>query len=72
MTYDKEESWAKTWVRRGLLWALFMYAAATFIYPLIAQEPITEISVLVGIPIWLIVGLGFGYAMKMLANKKGK
>jgi hypothetical protein len=41
----------------------------TFIHPLIAQHEITQKSILIGIPLWLIGGLGWGYTMKIVLNK---
>jgi hypothetical protein len=62
----------KNWLKSGLLWGLFMYVAMTFIFPLIEQEQISRMKILIGIPIWLFGGLGFGYTMKILMNRKGK
>lgn len=62
----------KKWLMMGLIWGLFMYVIMTFIFPLIIQEEITQKSMLIGIPIWLIGGLGFGFTMKIWMNRKGK
>ncbi len=57
------------WLVTGLLFGLFMYLIMTFVYPLIAQHEITQKSILIGIPLWLIGGLGWGYTMKIVLNK---
>ncbi len=63
---------AKSGLIMGLIWGLFMYLVMTFIFPLIMQEEMTQKSMLIGIPIWLIAGLAFGFTMKIWMNKKGK
>ena len=68
---EKKNS-TKNWLKLGLFWGLFMYITMTYIFPLINHEEITKTKMLIGIPFWLIGGLGFGYTMKVLMNKKGK
>ena len=62
----------KNWLKYGLLWALFMYVTMTFLFPLIQHEPISTTIALIGIPIWILAGLGFGYTMKVWMNRKGE
>ena len=62
----------KNWLTSGLLWGLFMYVSMVLIYPMIRGVEITQKSILIGIPLWLIGGLGWGYTMKRWINKKGK
>ena len=62
----------KNWLKMGLAWGLFMYLTMVFIFPFIMQEEITQKSMLIGIPIWLIGGLSFGFTMKIWMNRKGK
>ena len=62
----------KNWLKSGLFFGLFMFVIMTFIFPLIEQEQITQKSILIGIPVWLIGGLFFGYTMKIWMNKKGR
>jgi hypothetical protein len=59
----------RVWLISGLLFGLFMYFAMTIIYPLITQQEITLRALLIGIPLWLIGGLGWGYTMKIVMNK---
>lgn len=60
------------WLKSGLWVGLFMYVAMEIIFPVIDQKEITQKSLLIGIPFWLICGLGWGYTMKVWMNKKGK
>jgi hypothetical protein len=57
------------WVRQGLFWGLFMYVFTTLMFPLIDGEGITLRKTLIGIPIWTIGGLVFGYTMKIINGK---
>lgn len=59
------------WVSRGLLWGLLMYVFETLMAPLINKEVISFNKLLIGIPIWAIGGLVFGYIMKLI-NVKSK
>ncbi len=59
------------WIKNGLIWSLFMFMVMTFIFPLIISEPITLVTVLIGIPIWTLAGLSFGYFMKVYLYKRG-
>lgn len=68
---EKKNS-TKSWLKSGLLWGLFMFVSMVLIYPMIKGVEITQESILIGIPLWLIVGLGWGYTMKRSMNKKGK
>jgi hypothetical protein len=56
------------WVRQGLFWGAFMYVFMTFMFSLIDGEGITLRMALIGIPIWTIGGLGFGYTMKLITK----
>lgn len=62
----------KIWLKSGLFFGLFMFVFMVILYPLIKGEAITQKSVFIGIPLWLICGLGWGYIMKRWMNKKGK
>ena len=52
------------WIKIGLSYGLFMYLYMTFLSPLLFSEPITLSSALIGVPIWILAGLGFGFFMK--------
>lgn len=60
----------RVWFISGLLFGLFMFIAMEILYPLIAEHEITPKALLIGIPLWLIGGLGWGYTMKIVMNKK--
>lgn len=60
------------WIWQGFTWGLLMYITMTFLYPLFSDEPITWARALIGIPIWALAGLGFGYAMKQVMGVTGK
>ena len=62
----------KNWLKSGLFFGLFMYVSMIIIFPLIKGEEITQRNLLIGLPFWLIGGLGWGYMMKRWMNKKGK
>lgn len=68
----EKENTTKNWLKSGLLFGLFMFITMQIIFPLIKSEEITQKSILIGIPICLIFGLGWGLTMKWWMNKKGK
>jgi hypothetical protein len=51
------------WIRHGLSWGVFMYLSTVFLFPLLRGKKITMMAVLIGIPLWIIGGLAFGYSM---------
>jgi hypothetical protein len=59
----------KLWIKTGLIWGLFMFVSMTFISPLLKGNEITLSDVLISIPVWVLAGLGFGYAMKNIGKK---
>ena len=68
----QKKNTTKIWLRSGLIFGLLMYVTMSIIFPLIEREEITQKKLLIGIPIWLICGLGWGLTMKWWMNKKGK
>ena len=54
----------KKWQKVGLIWALWMFAFMNIAFPLIKGEEITFKQIAIGIPIWLLGGLIFGYLMR--------
>jgi len=58
------------WLTFGLFWGISMYFFSVFLFPYFSGEAIQIKKVLVGIPMWLICGLGMGYAMKMVYAQK--
>lgn len=67
-----EKNTTKHWLKSGLSFSLFMFITMQILYPLITNEEITQKSILIGIPIWLIAGLSWGLIMKLFLNRKGK
>lgn len=68
----EEKNTTKNWLKMGLIWGAIMYVIMTSVFPIFEQKEITQRGLLIGIPIWLIAGLGFGLIMKIWMNKKGK
>ena len=66
----KEDYQNKGWILQGLVFGVIMYVFMTFLSPFITNDTITLQRVLIGVPIWLIAGLTYGFAMKTLAKKK--
>lgn len=60
------------WLKQGLSFGIIMYFFMTILFPIILKEEITQENLLIGIPINLIGGLVFGYAMKLFMTKKEK
>ena len=65
----EKKNTTRRWLISGLLFGLFMFIAMEILYPLIAEHGITQKALLIGIPLWLICGLGWGYTMKIVMNK---
>ena len=63
--YDK-----KSWIKTGLGWALFMFIMMTIVFPLYDGSEINIKTILIGVVIWTISGLLFGYTMKLFFNAK--
>lgn len=60
----------KKWQKLGLIWALWMFIIMTFVFPFFSGENITLKKTLIGIPIWFIGGLVFGYSQRKNFEKK--
>lgn len=60
----------KKWQKVGLIWGLSMFIFMCFVWPLISGEEITLKKILIGIPIWTIAGLLFGYSQRNNLEKK--
>lgn len=53
----------KRWPITGLVWGVLMYLLNVIVLPLIMDTEISAVSLLVGIPIWTLGGLAFGYTL---------
>ncbi len=62
----------KNWIKTGLSWGAFMFIFMEIGFRSFQGKEITGRSLLVGIVLWTISGLIFGYVMKLLTNSKGK
>ncbi len=60
----------KKWVVTGLSWGIIMFVIMSVGYPYFSSEEITLKSLSLGIGIWTIGGLSFGYSMKIYMNKR--
>ena len=58
------------WWLSGLIWGFLMYVSMVIIFPLIKGENITQKGLLIGIPLWTVGGLLFGYTMKRITGKR--
>ena len=61
-----------SWLKTGISWGAIMFILMTNVNPLIAGKEITLIMILIGIPLWIVAGLGFGYSMKYWMGKHTK
>lgn len=59
----------KSWVQTGLSWGAFMFLVMTFGLPYFSGQNITLKNVIIGLVLWTLTGLGFGYTMKLFMNK---
>jgi ABC-type polysaccharide/polyol phosphate export permease len=61
----------KKWVRSGLVWAGILYVITMVIFPMIDHERFDLEKLLLGLPLWALVGLIIGYLFeKKKHNKK--
>ena len=61
----------KKWVRSGLVWAGILYVITMGLFPIIDHERFDLEKLLLGIPVWALVGLIIGYLFEKKKNKKG-
>jgi hypothetical protein len=58
------------WVTQGLSWGFFMFLFMDIIFPLFDDEGYKPLKLIVGVIVWTLTGLLFGYTMKKLMFKK--
>ncbi|MEA3424689.1 MAG: hypothetical protein U9R46_00445 [Bacteroidota bacterium] len=58
------------WVTEGLSWGYFMFVAMDIVYPLLVGESYSAVKFLIGIVVWTLIGLLFGYVMKQMVFKR--
>lgn len=59
----------KYWIKTGLLWGAFMFLIMSIGLPYFKGNEITWQTLLLGLVIWTIGGLGYGHMMKLFINK---
>jgi hypothetical protein len=66
----------KRWIKLGLRWGAYMFVLMSIVFPFLDGKEITLKTLSLGLVIWTIAGLVFGYIMKLFFNKsigkKGK
>lgn len=62
----------KRWIITGLIWGGSMFILMTFIFPYFDDTPINTPRIMIGLIVWTLAGLAFGYTMKLYFNKKLK
>ncbi|HLS10768.1 MAG TPA: hypothetical protein VK050_01255 [Flavobacteriaceae bacterium] len=63
----------KSWLTTGLSWGAFMFLFMEIVYRhFIEGKEITIKSIIFGLIVWTIAGLGFGYTMKLVNGRKPK
>ncbi len=62
----------KSWVKEGLGWGIIMYFLMVIVLPFFSNEEITWAKVLIGLPVWLLAGLVWGYSMNKFFASKNK
>lgn len=55
----------KHWIKTGMSWGALMFVIMSVLFPLIFGEEITLKTIAIGVVVWTIGGLGFGFFMKM-------
>jgi len=60
----------KAWIEVGLGWGGFMFIIMSLIYPFVMGQIMTWYTILIGLVIWSIGGLGFGYTMKLIMGTR--
>jgi hypothetical protein len=58
------------WRHSGLRWGLLMYLTVTILEPLITGKELTWRKLLIGVPVWILGGLLFGFILKSFVGKK--
>lgn len=58
----------KSWINTGLSWGFFMFIMMSILFPYFDGTEITLKTIFLGILIWSIAGLVFGYTMKLFFN----
>lgn len=60
----------QNWLVSGIKWGIFMYIFMVIVFPFLIGDEITWKTLTLGIVVWLIGGVLFGYMMQFFMNKK--
>jgi hypothetical protein len=60
------------WIVQGLSFGAIMFLLMELLFRWLMGDPITGRSLLIGLVIWTLGGLAFGYSMKLFMQKQGK
>ncbi|HTO37506.1 MAG TPA: hypothetical protein VL021_03710 [Brumimicrobium sp.] len=55
----------KGWIRQGLGWALMMYLVLVIALPYFEGKPYSTKGLLIDAIVWVLLGLSYGYCMKL-------
>ena len=61
----------KKWVRSGLVWAGILYVITMVLFPLFSHEHFNTEKLLMGLPLWAIVGFILGYLFDKKPKSRG-
>lgn len=62
----------KGWISSGISFGIIMYMIMVILFPLAAREEITLYNLAIGVPLYLIMGLLWGYWVKRFTGKRGR
>lgn len=62
----------KNWVRPGLLWGGILYIITMIAFPMLDGERLNTVKLIMGVPLWIVVGLTIGYLLKDRKKSKPK
>jgi hypothetical protein len=62
----------KNWVRSGLVWGGVLYIITMIAFPMLDGERLNTTKIIMGIPLWIVVGLTIGYLLKDRKKSKAK
>ncbi|OYQ35458.1 hypothetical protein CHU92_10805 [Flavobacterium cyanobacteriorum] len=62
----------KGWIAYGLMFGVSMFLIIDIVTPLLTDEAITCFHLAIGVPVWIVAGLGWGYFMKLFSGKRGE
>jgi hypothetical protein len=57
------------WIKTGLSWGAFMFVIMSVLFPYFGNHEITLLSIVLGLVVWTLGGLLFGYTMKKFMIK---